>query len=597
MNSNGPRAMPGSSNAGGSTQGVGRAPSGTSSPGRSRSSLRDALRRFLLVVGWIVTAILGVAVGLLIAALFVFGLMHWAALLLAAIVWAALLLLLIPAARRYGLGRGMLTASTGFFLVFALTIFALLWSVGSNFHLAEISRRLLSDKQSNDVVAFVDVNLVPMDTERIVAHQTVIVRGGRIEDLGPADSEAVPPEAVRVDGQGKYLMPGLTDMHAHVVINLDDPLLFLANGVTSVRSMSSYAPTLGGLIPNLPYRSHVDLRDKVARGDLVGPALFLEPGPIEDKASPFLRGYDKITALAAPLYRVVSTPEEAVQRVDEVRQEGFQNVKVYSYLRNDEYEAVASAAEQRGLKIIGHVPRGVRVEDALVSGRWRTIEHLSGYMHPCGGLKIPAGQLGRYAQLTAESGVWNVPTLVAFANVPPPEPPEFRAAMEKQPSVPYVSPWMREIWKGEYRPFDKICAETTPVRYPRENLPQMQALVHALNDAGAGILLGSDAGAPYVAPGFGLHDELRLLVEAGLSPYEALRAGTYNAASALGTLDQMGTIAQGKRADLILLDANPLENIANVTASEHRGGVMAGGRWFEAAELQGALQELASHYR
>jgi hypothetical protein len=544
-----------------------------------------------------VTAILAVAAGLLITALVALGLTHWTLPLLAAIVWAVLLLLLVPAVRRYGFERAMLGASASFFLVFALTLFGLLWSVGNNFHLTQISQRLLADNQSNGVVAFVDVNVVPMDSERIVAHQTVIVRGGLIEVVGPAETTIVPSEAVRIDGRGKYLMPGLTDMHAHILLNLDDPLLFLANGVTSVRSMSSYAPTAGWLIPNLPYRSHFDLRDKTARGNLVGPALFLEPGPIEDRASPFLRGSDEITALVAPLYRVVSSPEEAIRRVEEVRREGFSDVKVYSYLRNDEYQAVAAAAEQQGLKIVGHVPRGVRVEDALSSGQWRTIEHLSGYMHPCGGLKIPADQVGHYAQMTAQSGVWNVPTLVAFANVPPPQPPELRASMDEQPSVPYVSPWMREIWKGEYRPFDKICVEVSPARYPRENLPQMQALVHAFSDAGAGILLGSDAGAPYVAPGFGIHDELRLLVEAGLTPYEVLRAGTYNAASALGTLDQMGTVAEGKRADLLLLDANPLESIANVTGAEHRGGVMAEGRWFGEAELRGALEELASYYR
>src|SRR5205085_8127654 len=145
--------------------------------------------------------------------------------------------------------------------------------------------------------------------------------------------------------------------------------------------------------------------------------------------------------------------------------------------------------------------------------------------------------------------VWNVPRLIAFASVPPPQPPEQRAALANRPEVQYVHPWMREVWQGEYRPFDLICTETSPPRYPTQNLAEMQALVQAFRDAGAGLLLGSDAGAPYVAPGFAIHDELRLLVEAGLTPYEALRAGTYNAAVALDTL-RSNTAQDG-----VLLDA------------------------------------------
>lgn len=212
-------------------------------------------------------------------------------------------------------------------------------------------------------------------------------------------------------------------------------------------------------------------------------------------------------------------------------------------------------------------------------------------MHPCGGLKIPADEIARYAQLTAESGVWNVPSLVAFASVPP---PEQRATVAARPEVRYVHPWMHEILQGEYRPFDVICTESTPPRYPTENLAEMQALVRAFRDAGAGILLGSDAAAPYVVPGFAIHDELRLLVEAGLTPFEALQAGTFNAAAALGALDEMGTIAVGKQADMLLLDADPLEDVRNV---QQRSGVMVRGRFFTEAELQGVLEELVASYR
>lgn len=560
--------------------------------------LQKVLHLSAVILKWVVIAALITLAAALVTVSFLWSSTHWAISLLLAIAWAGSLSLLVLGVRRYRSGRAVLARAMSFLLVCGLALFALLWSVGSNFRLANISQQLMAGKADQRVIAFVDVNLVPMDSERIVPHQTVIVRDGRIAAVGPTDTTIAPAGAMVVDGRGKYLTPGLIDAHAHILVNLDDPLLYVANGVTAVRSMSSYAPAAGLVVPNLPYRSHFDLRDKIARGELVGPTLYLEPGPIEDAASPFVRGHDFTVRLLAPIYRIVASPSDAVRQVDEVQREGFDSVKVYSYLRGDEYEAVAAEAKERGLKLIGHVPRSIPVDSILAGGQWegqwQTIEHLSGYMHPCGGLKFPAGEMERYAKLTAQSGVWNVPTLVAFANVPPPQPPELRASIARRQEVRFVSPWMQDVWKGEYRPFDQICVESSPPRYPSQNLPEMQALVRALHDAGAGVALGSDSGAPYIVPGFSIHEELRLLAEAGFSPYEALRAGTYNAASALGDLAAMGTIAIGKRADLLLLEGNPMDDLDNV---QHRTGVMARGHWFTEAELQGALVQLAATYR
>jgi len=145
----------------------------------------------------------------------------------------------------FAMRRRYLRAITIVIAVCGLVGFGLLWRVGSNFHLQHLSRELLAGKSTEQAIAFDDVNLVPMDSERIVPHQTVIVHDGRIAASGVAGTLALPADAVRVDGRGKYLMPGLADMHAHILINLDDPLLFVANGVTTVRSMSSYAPAAG----------------------------------------------------------------------------------------------------------------------------------------------------------------------------------------------------------------------------------------------------------------------------------------------------------------------------------------------------------------
>jgi imidazolonepropionase-like amidohydrolase len=260
------------------------------------------------------------------------------------------------------------------------------------------------------------------------------------------------------------------------------------------------------------------------------------------------------------------------------------------YLTVETYEAILRAAQEQGLPVIGHVPKQVGLDRVLAGGQ-RTIEHLTGYLDPdTADFIVPEGQLDRYAVKTREAGVWNCPTLGVYRmHVPDDELPR----LESRPEMAYISPRMKILWKYMLRP-GAMQNISYAGHYPSRIAGIYTQMTKALHDNGARIILGSDTDNPYLVPGASLLDELDYLVQAGFSPYEAIAAGTRNAAEALERLDELGTIAEGKRADLILVTANPLEDVRHV---RHQEGVMVGGRWLPRTDLQAMLQALVDSYR
>jgi imidazolonepropionase-like amidohydrolase len=432
-----------------------------------------------------------------------------------------------------------------------------------------VSRDLIA---SDYPVVFVNVNVVPMEGERILENQTVIIRDGLIEDIGDYLMVEAPADALRIEAQGKYLMPGLVDMHVHVK-DPNELLLFLANGVTSVRDM--WGTTGTQLWMGFP--DQLDLRARISRGELLGPTIYAS-GPIMEGDPPTM-----------PLMPVIRTPQEARASVAWQKAQGYDFVKVYDNLTPEAYEAVLLAAQERELPVIGHVPWQVGL-DTILSGEQLTIEHLSGYIDPeAAEFIIPEDRLAHYARLTRQAGIWNTPTIVLYQKIGPGSDVE---QLEKQPGMEYVSPGMRALW----RLFASRMSKSLTYEgddYPGRIDEIYKRMTRALYENGAGILLGTDTDNPYLVPGFSLHDELTHLVDAGLSPYEALASGTRNAAEALGSLDEFGTIEVGKRADLLLLEANPLEDVAN---ANRRIGVMARGEWFSETQLQDMLVGLKDSY-
>ncbi len=428
-------------------------------------------------------------------------------------------------------------------------------------------------------IAFIHVAVVPMDREVVLGDQTVVVSGGRVEALGPSGEVAVPAGAFVVDARGKWLMPGLADMHVHTW-SQDDLYLFVPNGVTAIRHMF-------GSPLQLQWRARIDA------GELVGPRIHTA-GPIVDGDPPVW-----------PNSRVLTDPADADALVAEQKQAGYDFIKPYAELLPEAYDALAAAARKHGLVLMGHVPERLDLDHVLRAGQ-RTIEHLNGYAESAQADKSPFGRgvdfttedgswkhvdeakIAALAERTREAGAWNCPTLVVLQKWVQGEAAE---ALLADPRMRYVSPMTRAAWSptSPWNYLSRLPADRAAEA--RDSVPARMRAVLLLHEAGARILAGTDMGNPYVMPGFGLHEELANLVLAGLSPYEALRAATSGAAECLGA--DWGVVAPGRRADLLLLDADPL---ADVTNAARRAGVMVKGRWFSEEVLRAELEARAQRW-
>ena len=429
-------------------------------------------------------------------------------------------------------------------------------------------------------VAFVNVAVVPMDRERIIDNQTVVVRDGKISAMGPAASLTVPPDVVSVDARGKYLLPGLSDMHGHLPGGdgtNDDAVsqflkLYLANGVTTVRGMIG---SPGNLV----------VREKIARGELLGPAIVAAGPPLNGKSA--------------------ATPEMAVAAVQDIKTAGYDLIKVHEGLTAETYAALTAAAKRTGLKVAGHVTAGVGLDRALAAGQ-SSIEHLDKYLQALVPTDAPVQPTPDQVQSgpalahmderripglvarTKAANVWNTPTLALFEIVVSLDSPETFLAW---PEMQYIPAGLRGNFAKQKAGTANIPASVDDrARY----VELRRKIVKGLHDGGAGLLVGPDTPQLFLVPGFATHRELAAFVTAGLSPFSALQAATTSPAAYLGRGDEMGTVAVGKRADLLLVDANPLADIAN---ARKIAGVVASGRWLPRVEIDRMLSELAAMHK
>lgn len=346
--------------------------------------------------------------------------------------------------------------------------------------------------------AFVGVNVVPMDGNTLLLGQTVIVRDAHVERIGPVSEVEVPGDARVVYGRGRWLVPGLVDMHVH--IRAVDLPAYVANGVTTVRDLAGLDSVLA-------------TQGRVERGELLGPRILVSSQLLSGPASQ-----------TPPFTRPVASVNDAVPAVDQQLARGATSIKVYDELAPAVYDAIVTAARARGVLVAGHVSRHVGIAHAIET--LDSIEHLSGYPLPASQTLIDA---------TRASGVWNCPTLYVFSA--------------------HVTSGM-------------------PAEERERLLDQRRALVTALDAAGARILAGTDAG--YLVPaGTSLHEEFAELSAAGLTNEEVLASATRSAGEYLGD-PSLGVIAAGARADLVLVNENPLENLATL---RNPAGVMLNGRW------------------
>jgi tetratricopeptide (TPR) repeat protein len=452
---------------------------------------------------------------------------------------------------------------------------------------------------SQKPLVFAHVTVVDVTGGPLKPDLVIVITGDRITGMGDAKGFKLPIDADVVDATGKFLIPGLWDAHAHWG-DRDYLPLFIANGITNVRIMYGQ-----------PY--YHQWRKQIENGELLGPSMVI--------ASPLLDGPVGMW----PGSLTIHSAAEAREAVTRVKQAGADFVKVYSFLPRDAYFAIADESKKQGIPFVGHVPFSVSVEEASDAGQ-KSMEHMLGILPACStreaellkaaqddlAEEIAAGKVNfigprsaKLGQLNLDTyspekaaalfarfkrnGTWQCPTLTLLRSLTFRSVPSFR----DDARLKYMPRSVRASWQPESDPLVHNGA-ADDLELGKKQFQKELEIVGAMNRAGVGILAGTDVANAFCFPGFSLHDELALLVQSGLSPLAALQAATLNPARFLDKEKDLGVVDTSKLANLVLLDANPLDDIHNTTKI---AGVVVAGKYFPKASLQGMLakvQALAS---
>lgn len=405
-----------------------------------------------------------------------------------------------------------------------------------------------------------NVNVIPMTGEKVLARQNVVIENGRIASVGTMLAK-LPAGTKVIDGTGRYLAPGLAEMHGHIPPPnapphvIEDVLFeYVANGITTVRGM-------------LGHRGQLELREKAKRGEIVAPNLYL--------AGPSFSGNS------------IDSLEEAVKKVRDQKREGWDLLKVHPGLTRAEYDAMARTARAEKIRFGGHVPAEAGLLHAIEMGQ-ETFDHMDGYVEYLDGDKGPVDpkKLADVVKRSKVAGVWIVPTMALWEVLYDTIDLETLRSYEE---LKYVSQAAVDQWTKMYKErFDQMPREAA-----RNVVANRIHVLRALSEGGVKILMGTDAPQQFSVPGFSLHRELQWMRRAGMTPYQILVSGTRNVGDYFRSQDRFGTIEKGKRADLILLEANPLDDIANVSKI---AGVMVNGRWFPREEIDARLAAIAARH-
>lgn len=433
----------------------------------------------------------------------------------------------------------------------------------------------LTDSRQREIV-FISVNVIPMDKERVIENQVVVVKNGIIQSIGDISKAKYSTNAFVIDGKGRYLIPGLAEMHAHVP-PIDDLepmkevlMLFAVNGVTTIRGM-------------LGHPRHLELRGKIQSGEIIGPRFFT--------SGPSFNGQS------------VKTAEAGVTMVKQQKQAGYDFLKLHPGLTKETFSTIEKTAKEENIPFAGHVSYDVGVWRAIDAG-YATIDHLDGFVESLvpdieniseqqNGLfgmysadKADESRIPKLMTALREKNIWVVPTQALAERWFTPN--KTAEELRNEPEMIYMGANTLQNW---------VNSKKNLMANPKYDAASMnrfislrRKLIYECNKNGVGVLLGSDAPQVFDVPGFSIHHELKYMVDAGLTPYEALRTGTVNVAKFYNRSNDMGTIKAGAVADLILLNGNPLKDIEQTKKIE---GVMLGYRWLSKDYIDAELKKLA----
>ncbi len=433
------------------------------------------------------------------------------------------------------------------------------------FLIAALCTAVFATAAVSENIQFENVTVISMDNEQVLSGAVVTVEGDRVVYVGPpAKAPHLHGTHKIVDGTGKYLIPGLAEMHGHLPYGSwgkqqteETLFLYLAGGITTVRGM------LGDPV-------QFELRDKIKAGDIAGPTLYL--------AAPSLNG------------RSVSSPEEGERKLRLYASQGWDLQKIHPGLSLPEYDAIAHAANELGFPFGGHVPADVGVDHALKAHQI-SVDHMDGYLEWLGGYtkELTDEDFARAVDITKASGTWIVPTQELF-NIFYSHGDGYPVLTDKQVSALLARPENAYVAQAMLARWEQTARSATPNPVAIQN---RQRLLKAFADGGVNLALGSDAPQTFSVPGFSIWREIEVMVEAGLTPAQILAMATAAPGRYFKDKDDFGTVTVGARADLILLDADPREDAMNLTK---QAGVVAAGRWYSREAIDARLSEIAARH-
>jgi hypothetical protein len=452
-----------------------------------------------------------------------------------------------------------------------------------------LALNLIAESQKNFVIR--DVTVIPMNTDKSMPHQTVVIRDTKIMQIGNADKVKLAKDAIVIDGKGKYLIPGLFDMHAHFFYEQGEHRntceaelkIMLANGLTTARILAGHP-------------SYLEAKSKVKHRKWPGPELFVASPQFVGRW-PWPPDFKN--------FEIVDSKEKADEAVRKYKEEGYDEIKITFMVRRDVYDEIIKTAKEVGIKVVGHVGPEVKLPAALAAGE--QIEHMdefidmllpdTSYNHGQSVSDMNIWRKNAWATVpyldeskipllvkaVKDAGIYVTPTNFFFLS-------SFGEGMteeqyKQRPDYEYIP---KDILKERWDIKDRYWKNAAPQESRNKYVYLRKKMTYELWKSGVPLMAGSDSPEWFLVPGFSIHDELETLVKAGLTPFAALQTATINPATYLGVNKRTGTIEAGKEADLLLLDKNPLEDINNTRTIT---GVFADGNWYDKKAIEKMLDE------